>query len=140
MTTKSYLGQIERLEKMIQNKLSELYQLKTMACSVSVSNEGERVQTSTNKDKLCVAVAKIIDLEKETEELIEKFSKKRKEIINQIDSLENIDYYHILSMRYVSRYTFEEIARKTNWSIRKVFGLHGKALQEFEELYGNLYF
>lgn len=139
MTTKSYLGQIERLEKMIQNKLSEVYQLKTMACSVTVSNEGERVQTSTNKDKLCVAVSKIVDLERETEELIEKFSKKRKEIINQIDNLENIDYYHILSMRYVSRYTFEEIARKTNWSIRKVFSLHGKALQEFEELYGNLY-
>lgn len=139
MTTKSYLGQIERLGKMIQNKLSEVYQLKTMACSVTVSNEGERVQTSTNKDKLCVAVSKIVDLEKETEELIEKFSQKRKEIINQIDNLENIDYYHILSMRYVSRYTFEEIARKTNWSIRKVFSLHGKALQEFEELYGNLY-
>lgn len=139
MTTKSYLGQIERLEKMIQNKLSEVYQLKTMACSVTVSNEGERVQTSTNKDKLCVSVSKIVDLEKETEELIEKFSQKRKEIINQIDNLENIDYYHILSMRYVSRYTFEEIARKTNWSIRKVFSLHGKALQEFEELYGNLY-
>ena len=139
MDTKQYLEQIHRLDKQIQNKLSEIYQLKTMACSVSVSNDSERVQTSVRNDKLEKVVAKIVDMERETDSLVDTFIEKRNHIINQIDKIENTDYYHILSMRYVGNDTFEEIAKNTNWSIRKVFSLHGKALQEFERLYGNEY-
>lgn len=124
---------------MIQNKLSEIYQLKTMACSVSVSNDGERVQNSGDKDRMGSAVARIVDLERETDSLVDSFVRKRKKIVEQIDSIEDVDYYHVLSMRYVSRDTFESIAEKTNWSIRKVFALHGKALLEFERLYGSEY-
>ena len=139
MDTKQYLSQIERLDKMIQNKLSEIYQLKTMACSVTVSNEKERVQTSSDKDRLGSTVAKIVDLEKETDMLVDRFIDKRSHIISQIDGLDNIDYYHVLSMRYVARDTFETIAKKTNWSIRRVFSIHGDALKEFERLYGREY-
>ena len=139
MDTKQYLGQIERLDKMIQNKLSEIYQLKTMACSVTVSNDNERVQTSSDKDRLGSTVAKIVDLEKETDRLVDSFIDKRSHVISQIDRLDNINYYNILSMRYVTRNTFEEIAKKTNWSIRKVFSIHGEALKEFERIYGHEY-
>ena len=139
MDTKQYLSQIERLDKMIQNKLSEIYQLKTMACSVTVSSENERVQTSSDKDRLGSTVARIVDLEKETDSMVDSYIEKRNHIINQIDGLDNIDYYHVLSMRYVGRTTFEEIAKNTNWSIRKVFSIHGEALKEFERLYGKEY-
>lgn len=139
MTTKSYLSQIERLDRMIQNKLSEIYQLKTMSCSVTVSNDGERVQNSGDKDRMGTTVAKIVDLERETDELVDSFVEKRKRIVKQIDSIENVDYYHVLSMRYIARDTFETIAEKTNWSIRKVFSIHGEALKEFEKLYGSEY-
>ena len=139
MDTKQYLSQIERLDKMIQNKLSEIYQLKTMACSVTVSNDSERVKTSSDKDILCKVVSKIVDQEKETDRLVDSFIDKRSHIISQIDGLDNIDYYHVLSMRYVARDTFETIAKKTNWSIRRVFSIHGDALKEFEKLYGSEY-
>lgn len=139
MTTKTYLSQIERLDRMIQNKLSEIYQLKTMACSVTVSNDGERVQNSGDKDRMGSTVAKIVDLERETDELVDSFVRKRNRIIEQIDSIENLDFYHVLSMRYVARDTFETISVKTNWSIRKIFSLHGKALLEFEKMYGSEY-
>ena len=140
METKQYLNQIERLEKQIQNKLSEIYQLKTMACSVTVSNsDGERVQTSTDKDRLGSTVAKIVDLEKETDRLVDEFVDKRNHIIGQIDNMENADYYHILSLRYVSRDTFDNIADKTGWSKRHVLRIHGQALLEFEKKYGSEY-
>lgn len=139
METKQYLNQIERLEKQIQNKLSEIYQLKTMACSVTVSNENDRVQTSPDKDRLGSTVAKLVDLEEETNRLVDEFVDKRKHIISQIDSMENVDYYHILSLRYVSKNTFEGIADKTGWSIRQTFRIHGQALLEFEKQYGTEY-
>lgn len=137
--TKQYLSQIGRLEKQIQNKLSEIYQLKAMACSITVSSEKESIRTSVNKDKLGSAVARIVDLEREANELVNSFSEKRQHIIEQIDSIENVDYYHVLSMRYVGQKSFGNIADATHWSIRKVFSLHDKALQEFERLYGHEY-
>lgn len=139
MTTKQYLNQIERLEKMIQNKLSEIYRLKTMACSVSVSNEKDKVQTSADKDRLGSAVAKIIDLERETDALVDSFIDKRNHIIEQIDSMEDSNMYHVLSARYVSNKSFDDIAAEMFYSRMQVNRIHGKALLEFEERYGAEY-
>ena len=139
MDTKQYLSQIRRLDRQIQNKLSELYNLKMMASSISVSNEGERVQTSGNKDQLGAVVAKIVDMEKEVDKMVDLFVYTRNKIIGQIDSMDDLDSYDILSMRYVAGKTFHEISEKTGWSIRKVFSLHGKALLEFEKKYGREY-
>lgn len=139
MTTKEYLNQIERLDKMITNKLSEIYQLKIMACSITVSGDSERVQTSGNQDKLGSTIAKIVDLERETDELVDSLVDKRKEILKQIDSMKNIDHYDVLHKHYVERRTFQDIADTENWSIRQVFNIHGRALQEFEKMYGNTY-
>ena len=139
MTTKEYLNQIERLDKMITNKLAEIYQLKIMACSITVSGDSERVQTSGNQDKLGSTIAKIVDLERETDELVDSLVDKRKEILSQIDNMKNIDHYDVLHKHYVERRTFQDIADSENWSIRQVFNIHGRALQEFEKIYGNTY-
>lgn len=139
MDTKAYLKQIERLDRMIQNKLVEIYQLKTIACNATVSNENERVQTSADKDRLGSTVAKIIDLEKETDILVTDFVNKRKHIIEQIDRIEDINMYHVLSARYVAKKTFDEIADELNYSRMQVNRIHGKALLEFEKRYGHEY-
>ena len=139
MITKQYLGQLERLDKMIQNKLSEIYQLKTMAGSVTVSNNSERVQTSADKDRLGNTIAKIVDLEKETDRLIDSFIDKRNHIIEQIDGMEDVNMYHVLSSRYVGKKTFDEIAAEMNYSRMQINRIHGKALIAFEKLYGHEY-
>lgn len=139
MTTKNYLSQIDRWDKMIQNKLSEICRLRAMATSTSSLNGTERVQTSINIDKLSDIVATIVDLENETNQLVNNLVEKRKHIVCQIDSMDDVDLYNILAMRYINKATFEEIASNTHWSIRKVFSMHGKALEEFEKRYGTEY-
>ena len=136
MTTKNYLSQIDRWDKMIQNKLSEICRLRAMATSTSSYNDSERVQTPIKVDKLSDIVTTIVNLENETNQLANDLVKKRKYIIQQIDSIKDVDYYNILAMRYINGATFEEIANNTHWSIRKVFSMHGKALEEFEKMYG----
>ena len=133
MVTKQYLRQIEKLDKMIQNKLSEIYQLKTMECSVTVSNYKEHIQTSADKDRMGSAVSKIVDLEKETDRLIDYYIKKRNHIIKQIDKIEDINMYHVLSSRYVGKKTFEEIATEMHYSLMQINRIHGKDLLEFEK-------
>ena len=84
MDTKQYLGQIERLDRMIQNKLSEIAQLKHMATSITAAPKEVNVQVSSGKDRLGNTVAKLIDLEKETDRLVDEYIDKRKRIIEQI--------------------------------------------------------
>lgn len=139
MTTKQYLNQIHRIDKMINNKLSEIYQLKNLACSISISDNSERVQTSSDKDSLGNAVSKIVDLEREVNDCIDKFSEKRRKIIAQIDSLENDMYYQVLFSRYIEQKTFEKIAEDNEYSVRQILRIHGDALSEFERLYGSEY-
>ena len=139
MTTKQYLNQIHRIDKMINNKLSEIYQLKNLACSISISDNSERVQTSSDKDALGNAVSKIVDLEREVNDCIDKFSEKRRNIITKIDSLENDMYYQVLFSRYIEQKTFEKIAEDNEYSVRQILRIHGDALSEFERLYGSEY-
>lgn len=137
--TKQYLSQIERLDRVIQNKLTEIYQLKTMACNIVVSTENERVQTSGDKERMASTVAKIVDIEKEIDSLIDVQIERKNTIIRQIESIEDNDMYHILFNRYVKRANFNEIAKEMSYSERHILTLHGQALLEFDKKYGSLY-
>lgn len=137
MITKEYLGQIDRLEKMIQNKLSEIYQLKTMVCSVTVSNDGERVQTSSDKDRLGSTVAKIVDLEKETDVLIDKYVDLKKEICIKIGMLKSEKYREILYGKYIKGESIYGIAERLKMTARGCKKAHKRALEEFDKINKN---
>ena len=109
MTTKDYLNQISRLNRMINNKLTEITQLRELSCSISAVKNEERVMSSSDPD------------------------------IGQIDGIENEDCYNILFSRYIEKKTFEVIATEMKYSWRQIIRLHGKALKAFEEKYGNTY-
>lgn len=139
MTTKQYLGQIERLDRMIQNKLSEIRQLKCMALSVTVHPKEVNIQVSSDKDKIGTAVSKLVDLEKETENLITDYICKRKRIIEQIDNISDTNMYHVLSEKYIARKDLNVIAVEMGYSFKQICRIHGKGLSEFERIYGREY-
>lgn len=139
MDTKQYLQQISRLDRMINNKLAEISQLRELAMSVSAVKNEERVQTTPNFDKIGTAYCKIAEMEEKLDKLIDEYVDKKNLIISQIDGIENETYYEILFARYIEKKTFEKIADEMTYSFRNVTRLHGRALQEFEKKYGNLY-
>lgn len=139
MTTKDYLNQIGRLNRMINNKLVEIAQLKELACSISAIRTGERVQTTPNYDKIGTAYAKIDDMERKLDKLIDTYVDKKNHIISQIDGVEDEMLYNILFARYIERKTFEKIATELEYSWRQIIRLHGKALKQFENQYGKEY-
>lgn len=139
MKTQDYLKQIERLDRMIQNKLSEINQLKHIATSMTIAPKEVNVQVSSDKDRIGTAVAKLLDLEKEADRLVNDYIDKRKRIIEQIDSIEDTNMYHVLSERYIMRKDLSVIAVEMGYSFKQVCRIHGNALVEFERLYGKEY-
>ena len=139
MDTKTYLQQISRLDRMINNKLSEISQLRELAMSVSAVKNEERVQNTPNFDKIGTAYCKIEEMEEKLDKLIDEYVDKKNLIISQIDGIENETYYEILFARYIEKKTFEKIADEMTYSWRQTIRIHGRALQEFEKLYGKTY-
>lgn len=139
MTTKEYLGQISRLNRMINNKLTEIAQLKDMAVSISATQSGERVQTTSNFDKIGTKYAKIDEMERKIDGMVDELVDKKEKIIQQIDSMEDENTYNILFARYIEKKTFEVIATEMKYSWRQVVRLHGTALKQFEKKYGEGY-
>lgn len=136
MTTQEYLWQIQRFERMITNKLDEIHKLRTILSGTSsIGNLTDKVQTSGNKDRIGSCVAKIVDMEKEVDVLIDK----RYEIVRQIESLPDTQMYDVLAQRYVSGREMKAIRLYGVDSLRQVKRIHAKALDCFEKMYGGLY-
>lgn len=139
MTTKDYLNQISRLNRMINNKLAEVSQLRELFRSISAVKNEERVMSSSDPDKIGSTYAKIDEMEHNLDNMIDEYIEKKDLIIGQIDGIENENYYNILFSRYIEKKTFEVIATEMKYSWRQIIRLHGKALKSFEEKYGNTY-
>nr|DAL53505.1 MAG TPA_asm: Protein of unknown function (DUF1492) [Caudoviricetes sp.] len=136
MTTKQYLGQIRMLDIKIRQRQREAAELKLAAtCTGSASAQGEKVQTSASGDKLLNAVARYVDLEAETQSMIDGMQKRRHKIIAEIQSLEDSRYIEILYKRYVEFKRFDQIAQECNYSCTHIKRMHGQALQEFTKVH-----
>lgn len=135
MDAKEYLQQIYRLDRIIQSKFAELEQLKIMSQGLSAINNGERVQTSGDKDKIGCSVSKIVDMENEINYRIDTLKANRKIITEQIENMENTNHMYILFNRYVAYKDWGQIAVELHYSYRQVTKEHGKAIKDFEEKY-----
>lgn len=124
---------------MINNKLTEIAQLKDMAASISAPQSGDRVQTTLNFDKIGTKYAKIDEMERKIDGMVDELVDKKEKIIQQIDSMEDENTYNILFARYIEKKTFEVIATEMKYSWRQVVRLHGTALKQFEKKYGEGY-
>jgi hypothetical protein len=110
-----------------------------MACSVSAVKNDERVQSSPSYDTMDKIVSKIEQMENEIDMLVDRYIDNKRIIISQIDSMSDEMTYQILFSRYVEQKTFEKMAIEMNYCYKQIIRRHGKALQEFEQKWGNTY-
>ena len=135
MTTREYLSQIRRFDKMISNKREEIYNLRAMVYGTSAPMGGDRVQSSGDKDKLGAFMSKIVDTEREMEGLVSK----RWRIVQEIESLDDTDEYNVLAKKYILQKNIKEISIEEHESDRHTLRLVSRAINSFEEKYGKNY-
>ena len=132
---KTYLSQLHRLDKLIDNKLAELNSLKELSISISaIAYDEDKVQTSGPSDKAGNIIAKIVDLEKDINRDIDRLIDIKKEVMITIDKIEDHDLRCLLQYRYLQFKTWESIAVEMGYSYQWVHKLHSKALEEVENL------
>lgn len=136
---KQYLNQIKRLDNLINTKQHELETLKSMLTNITVPLQQDRVQSNGAGDTIGNTVAKIVDLQNEINEQIDRFVDSRAKIVKQIDMIQNPDFHKLLYLRYLQYKTWNQIAEELShkddpFSLQWVHTMHGRALQEFQKI------
>lgn len=133
MKAKEYLRQLQKLDRLIENKLAEKEQWKAMATSTTQQLTADRVQTSGNPQKMADAVCKIIEIEAELNAFVDRLIDTKRDVISTIERL-NPTEYDLLHKVYVQYFTFDDVAIKMNKSYSWVTTVHGRALKSVQNI------
>ena len=132
MTSKEYLRQAYRLNELIDSDAEELERLRDLSFKIAGGNYGERVISSGRKEPSFVRYIDEIDEMKQKihAELCELVLLKRN-ITQAINRMENREERLVLTYRYLSNKTWEQISSILSVSIRTVHRIHQSALTHF---------
>lgn len=133
MRAKDYLQQVKKLNSMIQNKLSEREQWRSVAYGITSPAMGERVQSSGNPYKMQNAIIDGLAVEEEINHRIIELQRKKQEIIATIEQLPEAEY-DLLHKVYIQGMTLDEVAYERQRSKSWMATLHGLALKHLQEL------
>ena len=78
------------------------------------------------------AIVKLIELENEINDDIDKLVDLKKTIMDRIASVKSDENRLILELRYLSFKTWEDIAEIMNYSYRQVHRIHSEAFKDFK--------
>ncbi|MCD7825456.1 MAG: DUF1492 domain-containing protein [Clostridiaceae bacterium] len=130
MTTKEYLEQAFRLDQRINSKLSQITSLNELAMKCTSTITGMPHNPSPSVSSMEDAICKIIDLEDEINHDIQLLVDLKREIVQVIKKVDNLECQTLLELRYLCFKTWEEIAVEMNYCIDNVYKLHRKALSK----------
>ena len=138
MQVKDFLNRIRHIDMMIDCKCDQIKELRDRLTSIS-SPMGERVQGTKDPDKFTNPVSKIIELENEINEDIDKLVDLKRVARKMIEQLNSDVEKLVLYKHYFENKTFEQVSVEMNYSYPYVRELHGYALADFERTYKNLH-
>lgn len=135
MTAEEFLRQIERYDRLIDCKISELCRYKCLVTSVTVPTDREAVQTSGVSDKVGNMVAKIVDLENEIDTIIDEYIDIRRTCIGVIEMLKDKPLqYAIIHKHYVQYKSYAEIAAEEHYTYDGILKAKNRALQRIDKI------
>jgi len=137
MTVKEYLQEIQRLNVCINQRRLERAEVYSDGLHVqNPERQGANVKTVSEYEPTVCAVLRLARLDEEIAETIHKLQERKHRILDQIQALDNPLYIAVLHKRYVELKRLERIAAEMNYSYRYIRKVHSKALQSFEDAYG----
>ena len=129
MTKKEYLSQAYRLDQRINSKLEQVESLNGLATKVGSTLTGMPKNPNRATSTMADAVTKIIDLQAEINNDIDRLVDLKREMVTVIKAVANKEYQTLLELRYLCFKTWEQIAVEMNYTVRNVHLLHKEALQ-----------
>ena len=129
MTARDYLTQAYRLDQRINSKLEQVESLNELATKVSSTLTGMPKNPNSATSTMADTVTKIIALQAEINNDIERLVDLKREMVAVIKAVLNTERQTLLELRYLCFKTWEQIAVEMNYTVRNVHLLHKEALK-----------
>ena len=144
MKAMAYLQKIESMNEKINTDLEDLAQLRSLATKTTTVMGGEKVQSSGSQQKMADCVVKILALQDEIADEIDRFIDFKNEAKKLIHSACDADCIKLLHKRYfgelnqetdeIEYKTWEKIAVEMGYTYQWVSdGLHKRALAQLQK-------
>lgn len=133
MRAKDFLKQLPKLNKMIENKMTEKEQWKSVAMQTTSFNTSDRVQSTPNQQKMSDAVVRYIEIETEIDQCIDALVDTKRDVISVIEQLEATEY-DVLHKVYVQNITLDIVADRYDKSYSWATTIHGQALKNVQKI------
>ncbi len=132
MTAKDYLGQAYRLDQRINSKLEQVASLNDLATKATSTLTGMPKNPNRATSMMADAIAKIIDLQAEINNDIDRLVDLKREIVGLIKTINNMEYQTLLEKRYLCFETWEQIAVDMGYNVRHVYRIHDEAVEKIK--------
>ena len=129
MTARDYLSQAYRLDQRINSKLEQVECLNGLATKVSSTLTGMPKNPNHATSTMADTVTKIIALQAEINNDIERLVDLKREMVAVIKAVANTERQTLLELRYLCFKTWEQIAVEMDYTVRNVHLLHKEALK-----------
>jgi hypothetical protein len=134
MNTKTYLSQARYLDMRIKSKLQQIASLNDLATSCSSVLTGMPRNPNSGGSKMADAVCKMIDLQNELKRDIEALVDLKKDIMNTVRLVADVEQQTLLEKRYLCFLSWEKIAVEMHYSIQHVYRMHDDALKVVDSI------
>ena len=129
MTARDYLTQAYRLDQRINSKLEQVESLNGLATKVNSTLSGMPKNPNRATSAMADTVTKIITLQAEINNDIDRLVDLKREMIAVIKAVVNTECQTLLELRYLCFKTWEQIAVEMDYTVRNVHLLHKEALK-----------
>lgn len=134
LSAEQYLGQLRVIDIQIQQDIRRLDEARHAASGMTaIQYDKDNVQTSPESNRLCLDVARYVELEKKLDAEIDRFCDIKNQLIGEIRALHTPKSVDVLYRKYVEFKTLAEIAEAIGLSYIQIKRVHNNALREFEE-------
>lgn len=130
MTAKEYLSQAFHIDQRISSKLSQVMRLREAATSCTATLTDMPRPDSPSRQQMADTICKIVDLEREINEDIDRLVDLKAEARRAINAVSDPDQQLILELRYLCYKPWNEIMTELGYSEPTVYRLHGEALKK----------
>jgi hypothetical protein len=132
---KQFLKRYTYINNEIDRKLEEITRQRALSTKITQTISGDRVQTPQNNSGTQNISVKIIMLENQINDDIDKLIQVKKEIESAINQVDDNCLKLLLEYRYIDDMLWEEIALKMNYSYYHVVArLHPDALKKVKDV------
>jgi len=130
MTSKEYLSQAYRIDRVIKAKLEQVQSLEELATTASATLSDTPRSETRNVHRMEDIIVEIVVMKDEVLEDIATLVSLKRDISDAIRGVESEDYRVLLELRYLCFKTWNAIATDMKYSEPRIYQIHAAALKK----------